>query len=82
MIIYRQDWIWRERGWGSEDDGYSLHIYQSDVTQYIKEYWDKMPDAVPDEYSCPSGPNYPVDSTDYDPEIIKTLKTSRNGVKV
>lgn len=81
-MIWKQEWIWRERGWDSEDDGYSLHLYLSDVQTYIKEYWDKMPDDVPDEYSCPWREPYQVNEDEIDPVILESLRKSRNGVKV
>lgn len=82
MMIWKQPWIWRERGWDNEDDGYSLHLYYTDATDFIREYWDKMPDEVPDEYSCPWGMPFQVPEEDIDPAILDALRKSRNGVKV
>jgi len=53
--VIRQDWLESERGWGFRPDGYSLHLTEEDRKSYIKAYWDRMPDQVPDEYSRPSG---------------------------
>ena len=53
--VYKQEWLESERGWGQRPDGCSLHLSMQDCTQYIKDYWERMPDDPPDEYSKPSG---------------------------
>jgi hypothetical protein len=45
-----------ERGWGTRPDGYSLHATTKEAEQYIEDYWEKMPDEVPEEYSRPCDP--------------------------
>lgn len=57
-VVICQKWEESERGWGVRPDGYSLHLTLGDCKSYIKAYWKKMPDAVPDEYSRPSGDPY------------------------
>lgn len=56
--IVAQDWEESERGWGVRPDGASLHQNASDLERFVKKYWNGMPDAVPDEYSRPSGDYY------------------------
>jgi hypothetical protein len=51
--IFVQLWEESEAGWGVRPDGASLHLNESDSLIYVKEYWDKMPDTVPAEYSRP-----------------------------
>lgn len=51
--IIRQGWIEHERGWGLRPDDDSLHLTMEDRHQFVKEYWEKMPDHAPDEYSSP-----------------------------
>ena len=53
-VVY-QAWWESERGWGERPNGYSLHLSVEDCEQFIKEYWDSMPNYVPDEYSRPYG---------------------------
>lgn len=47
-------WEESERNWGIRPDGCSLHLFLSDFREFEKEYWDSMPDDVPDEYSRPA----------------------------
>ena len=63
-----QRWEESERGWGVRPDGYSLHLTESDRQTFVKAYWDRMPDNVPDEYLRPSGNPYwcLIDSETYD----------------
>ena len=74
-----QKWEESERGWGCRPDGYSLHLNEADCKRYIKEYWDKMPNEAPDEYSRPDGTPYwcEVDKKTYD-EIVEN-KYSKYG---
>jgi hypothetical protein len=53
--VYRQNWLESERGWGIRPDGCSLHLSRLDRDVYVRQYWDRMPDQVPDEYSRPDG---------------------------
>ena len=46
--VYRVDWVERERGWGVEDDGYSVHLSLEDVATFFSDFWDKQPDETPD----------------------------------
>ena len=73
-----QKWEESERGWGSRPDGYSLHLTDADRRAYITEYWDGMPDEVPDEYSRPDGTPYGWDA---DEATYERVHASRNGVR-
>ena len=53
-VLY-QEWVESERGWGLRPDGFSLHLSEQDCQKYIKQYWDRMPNKVPDEYERPEG---------------------------
>lgn len=53
MVV--QEWVESEAGWGTSFDGYSIHETSEDRDEYIKEYWDSMPDEVPSVYSRPLG---------------------------
>ena len=61
MQVIVQKWEESERGWGTRPDGYSIHPDQAALDRYIKAYWKKMPDGVPDEYSRPHGTPYTAD---------------------
>jgi hypothetical protein len=76
--VLRQDWLESERGWGQRPDGYSLHLTRVDVRQFVNEYWDRMPDEVPDEYSRPRGEPFLVDVDDV---TYLAVKASKNGTR-
>jgi hypothetical protein len=57
----------------------SLHLTRKDRDEYIKEYWDKMPDEVPDEYSRPEGEPTVVD---VDLKTYNKIKKSKNGIQL
>jgi len=59
--VVGQKWEESEKGWGTRPDGHSIHLSEQHRQQYIKEYWDRMPNAVPDEYSRPCTNPYPID---------------------
>jgi hypothetical protein len=52
-ILYVK-WEESERGWGVRPDGCSLHKSVEDYESFLKDYWDKLPSAAPDEYSRPA----------------------------
>jgi len=54
QVIY-VSWEESERGWGTRPDGCSLHLKREDFQVHLDNYWDKMPDEAPDEYSRPAG---------------------------
>lgn len=57
-IVYCQNWLETEAGWGQRSDGYSLHLTEEDGKKYIADYWGTMPDSTPSEYSKPQGDIY------------------------
>lgn len=78
FTVFRQFWLESERGWGQRPDGYSLHLTDNDRKQYIEEYWQRMPDEVPDEYSRPEGsPERIV----VDESLYAQVKASKNGLR-
>ncbi len=76
--VLRQDWLESERGWGQRPDGYSLHLTESDRQRYVTEYWGRMPDEVPDEYSRPDGSPVRID---VDELLYAQVKASKNGLR-
>lgn len=77
-MVFCQKWEESERGWGTRPDGYSLHLTEKDAENYIREYWDSMPDEVPDEYSCPDGKIY---SCLVNKKILQSIQKSKNGIR-
>jgi len=77
--VVKQEWIESERGWGQRPDGYSLHLSKSDLEMFVKEYWDSMPDEIPDCYSRPSGSAYLIDVGD---EVYKKIEKSDCGIRM
>lgn len=73
-----QKWEESERGWGVRPDGYSLHASEEDLKQYTKEYWARMPDEAPDEYSRPSGAPY---WCEVDRETHRRVMKSKHGIR-
>jgi hypothetical protein len=65
FIVLYQEWEESERGWGVRPDGYSLHIDAEHHKTYVEKFMKDQhkfftssgmsEDAVPDEYSRPSG---------------------------
>ncbi len=76
--VFRQNWLESERGWGIRPDGYSLHLSKLDRDAYVREYWNRMPDEVPDEYSRPDGE---LSTIKVDEETYRQLAQSRNGIR-
>lgn len=76
--LFRQNWLESERGWGTRPDGYSLHTNKSGRDAFIREYWSRMPDEIPDEYSRPEGDVYVVRVDDV---TYKAVLESRNGTR-
>lgn len=65
--VYKIDWTEYERGWGQRPDGTTYHLTLEEAKKYIDDYWSKMPDNVPDEYSSPGKPTLvEVDKKTYD----------------
>jgi hypothetical protein len=64
MLVIVQKWEESERNWGVRPDGYSIHLTEADRKAYIKEYWDRMPNETPDEYSRPAGTPYTAEVDD------------------
>ena len=73
-----QKWEESERGWSTRPDGYSLHITEEQLKTFIKEYWDRMPNETPDEYSRPDGTPY---TAEVNFETFKKVLESKNGVR-
>jgi hypothetical protein len=57
---YAQEWEESEAGWGVRPDGFSLHESYEAAKQFVREYWDSMPDRTPAGYSRPSGEPFRV----------------------
>jgi len=73
-----QKWEESERHWGTRSDGYSLHLNDSDRKNFIEEYWKRMPNSTPSEYSRPDGTAY---IASVDGETYKKVKASKNGIR-
>ncbi len=74
-----QRWQWKERGWDSEEDGFTLHLSIDALRQFIKEYWEVMPNVrpTPSEYSCPEGNPYVVrvdDATQFEVSLTGSME--------
>ena len=73
-----QKWEESERGWGTRPDGYSLHLSQQALAAYVDDYWARMPNETPDEYSRPSGTPY---SWEADEKTYDEVAASKNGIR-
>lgn len=74
-VMYAQEWLESERGWGTRPDGYSLHPSPDVALKFIQAYWDQMPNTVPDEYSRPIGVPFPVRVSD---ELAERIEEAEN----
>lgn len=79
MKGYARPWEERERGWGRQPYGWSLHESLEDMEAYIKAYWADMPDQAPDYYLTPVG--VPIDIF-VPPVYQEDLKASKNGIQI
>ncbi len=73
-----QKWTESERGWGQRPDGYSLHVDDNARKAFIAEYWARMPDETPDEYSRPDGTPYACPVTQ---ALFDTVAALKNGLR-
>lgn len=53
--VLLEEWTESERGWGTREDGASIHQDRENHDKYIRSYWAGMPKTVPNEYSFPGG---------------------------
>jgi len=72
--VVKQFWEESERGWGVRPDGYTLHLTEADRVKFIKAFEASQPDAVPDEYSRPSGSPTVTDVSD---AVYKELQRAK-----
>jgi hypothetical protein len=77
-LVYCMSWEESERGWGQRPDGISLHKTEQDYEDYIAEYWDSMPDEVPDEYDRPATDD--LDKVLISQKLFKQIKG--NGLRL
>lgn len=70
-------WTESERGWGQRPDGCTIHLSKEDYKAYVKEYWDRMPNTVQDEYSRPDNNVREVVLSD---SLQEKLNKSKNGI--
>lgn len=76
--VILQEWEESERGWGVRPDGWSLHLTPRDRSDFIRDYWARQPDVVPDEYSRPSRTEpVMVEVTD---EVYEKIRKTKNGL--
>lgn len=60
----RINWTERELGWGERPDGTTLHRDKETAEKYVADYWARMPDQRPAEYSSPGDPYVVIVSED------------------
>lgn len=60
-------------------DGCSYHLTEKDKEDFIKEYWANMPEKAPNSYSKPLGKSK---LKEIDDDLYRTIKSSKNGVRV
>lgn len=73
-----QKWLESERGWGVRPDGYSLHLTDRNLQDFIAEYWARMPNEAPEEYSRPDGAPYTWEAGK---KVYEEVKASKNGIR-
>jgi hypothetical protein len=78
-VAVMQPWIESERGFGQRPDGCSLHQTSDDLDQYCEDYWAKMPDVAPLEYSKQDGPTRIITISE---ELWERLIKSKNGIRI
>lgn len=73
-----QPWLESERGWGVRPDGFSFHLSENDLKQYVKDYWAEMPAENPDEYSRPDGEPF---KRTVKLSFYEKIVASKNGIR-
>jgi len=73
-----QKWEESEKDWGTRPDGYSLHLTEADSQAYFKEYCNRLPKIVSDDYERPDGDPY---LAEVDEETFENVRKSRNGTR-
>lgn len=73
-----QEWLESEAGWGTSEDGYSLHKTSQDLTAFVAKYWESMPDATPSVYSRPTGLPELVEVPQ---ELVDRIEASEYGIR-
>jgi hypothetical protein len=81
MTVYIQQWEESERGWGTRPMESSYHLSKQDLQDFIKDYWDSMPDEVPYIYYRPVGEPITLADEALSKQYMKILKESKNGVR-
>lgn len=79
-VVIRKNWIESERGWGQKPDGYSLHLTEEDMKEFIREHWAEWPDKVPDWYYGPDIMSSPR-PFEVDEKTYNEIKESEHGIK-
>ena len=76
-VVFAETWTESEAGWGQRPDGYIYHISKDHRDRYVRAYWDRMPKALPQEYSRPDENLFP---TLVDEETFKKIEASKDGM--
>lgn len=51
--LFAMSWTEYERGWGQRPDGYTFHASVEEFDRFLKDFYARLPQQVPDEYSKP-----------------------------
>lgn len=79
--IVFQAW-WERDAWsGPSRAGYSLHTSLERRIQYIKNYWDGLPQAVPDSYDAPEGDPVWVEIPDHIYDMLRHDLNKAHGLR-
>ena len=77
-LLVCQKWEESERGWGVRPDGFSLHVDQTELSRYLREYTKDRTGPAPDEYDRPCGKPYLCVVDDETFERIQEKKSERS----
>jgi hypothetical protein len=74
-----QEWKWMSST--PERDGVSLHTSVEDRDEFVRAYWDTMPDyPMPQKYACPEGEPITIGVSD---ELLLTLQEAdASGIRL
>jgi hypothetical protein len=82
MFVWIQEWTETERGWGKRPDGYTIHLKEAHIQEFLNEMRKREAQSykgtTPDEYSYPEGNPYVADIKDR--KLLADLKASANGI--
>ena len=79
-LIYKK-WITSDEWSGVEDDGYSLHLSESDLNTFIDQHWKKYPSNTPPPFYVAPDLLSPAKHVEVSDELYERVAASNGGLR-